>query len=83
MDIVKLLETLRDNSHKLKLLWWAFLALTVVLNLFIKPHHPHFEWEKIPGAWGIFGFVGSIALILFMKKVVYPLISRPEGYYEC
>ncbi len=83
MKISDILVKLRDNSNKLKLLWWGILGLTVLLNLFIHPHNPHFEWEKIPGAWGIFGFICSISVILIMKKVIYPLISRPEGYYEC
>ncbi len=80
----RLFEKLADNATLLKYLWWAFLALLLLLNLFIRPeHHMDFEWEKIPGAWAIFGLVGSILLILFMKKVVYPLIAKPEGYYEC
>ncbi len=67
-----------------KILFAAILIIVVALD-FYHPggaHEVHFWWQKIPGFDAIFGFLGCFFLMLFAKKVIYPLFSREEDYYD-
>lgn len=72
---------------KKKKLWIFFgIVLVVVVALdFYSPQvtsHLYFWWQKIPGFDAIYGLVGCLVLMLFAKKVLYPLFSRREDYYD-
>lgn len=66
----------------MKWLLFAWLAAIVAANVFIHPHHPHFELEKYPGFWALFGVGGGLAFVVILKKIVFLIISRPEDFYE-
>lgn len=70
----------RENQDKL---WYALLAVAGVLTVseFLYEHHPHFEIEKIPEFFEIFGFLAFV-FIVFAGKALRTLIMRPEDYYE-
>jgi len=77
---------LEENRQPGRLAIWkkimfGILALLVVLNLVIPNHHPHFGVDSAPGFWPAFSFVMGVAMIFFVKKIVQPLIKRPEDYY--
>jgi hypothetical protein len=72
----------RVNSGRWGRLALAFLALTLLLNLVLHPHHPHFEAERIPGFWALFGLVFAVVLAFLMKKVVGKIIGMPEDFYQ-
>ena len=61
------------------------IALVIVVALdFYAPHGEeaaHFWWQ-IPGFDALYGFIGCFILMLFAKKVIYPLFSRREDYYD-
>ena len=53
------------------------LAALVGLNFFI-PHEPEFPAEKLPGFWALFALIGTVVMIVVLKKIVYPILARPE-----
>jgi uncharacterized membrane protein SirB2 len=72
----------RANAKGWRTAMFVFLILLVILNIFILPHHPHVEEEKIPGFWAAFGFFGAVIMAFVLKKLVFPVISRKEEFYE-
>lgn len=61
---------------------WGLAGLCVFLFLldFTFDSHGHFAMERVPGFFGIYGFVMFTALIL-LAKGLRVLIKRPEDYY--
>jgi peptidoglycan/LPS O-acetylase OafA/YrhL len=59
----------------------AALATVAVLGLVIPNHHPHFGFDAWPLFWPAFGLGLGAALIFLAKKVVQPIIKRPEDHY--
>ncbi len=77
---------LAANSSPEKVKMWrkvlfAVMGLLIILNILIPNHHPHFGVDSAPGFWPAFGFVVGVLMIFFVKKIVQPLIKRPEDYY--
>lgn len=64
-----------------RVLLFVVLALLVALNIVVPNHHPHFGVDQTPGFWPVFSFFMGIAMIFFVKKIVQPLIKRPEDHY--
>jgi hypothetical protein len=64
---------------------WAmftFLAFLVALNFLIYPHEPHFGLDGLPGFWAVFGVGVAVGMTLVLKKIIFPLISRSEDFYD-
>jgi len=64
-------------------LWQVFiviLALTLLAQ-FVIDVHPHFEVERLFGAYAISGFAACAALIL-IARVIGLLLKRPDDYYR-
>lgn len=57
----------------------ALCAISVLADLFYEKH-VHYGVEKIIGAYGIYGFVGCVALVLGAKEL-RKLLKRDENYY--
>ena len=70
----------RENVEKL---WYALLAVCGALTIsdFLYEHHPHFDIEKIPEFFEIFGFTAFV-FIVFAGKALRRLVMRDEDYYE-
>lgn len=68
----------RDNAQAWKKALFVVLAALVALNLFITPHTPHFTGESVPGFWAVFALLVAVAMVVVLKKIVYPLLARPE-----
>ena len=70
----------KENQTKL---WYALLAVCGILTVseFLYEHHPHFEIEKIPEFFEIFGFLAFV-FIVFAGTALRKLIMRPEDYYD-
>jgi hypothetical protein len=66
MNLVKLIQFLRD---RLKTVIWvscSVLALVVVLDAIpaiVDKEHAHTSPERWPGFWAVFGFVGCVVII--------------------
>ncbi len=63
------------------ILWFATLALLLILNIFIRPEHPHFVVDAYWGFWAVFGLGIGCLMVYVMKRIIQPLIVRKEDYY--
>ena len=72
------LDRARENAQVWKKALFVVLAALVGLNLFITPHHPHFVGEGLPGFWAVFSLGAAVAMVVVLKKIVYPMLARPE-----
>jgi peptidoglycan/LPS O-acetylase OafA/YrhL len=72
------LEQQRRRPWRYFKLLLAVLALLVAINVFVRPEHPHFPLETIPGFWAVFGLVAAVGMSLVLKKLASPLLRRPE-----
>jgi hypothetical protein len=77
-----LLNVLRERRGVFGLLFFLGLAGLVVANVFIRPHEVEYVFDAYPGFWAVFGLVVGLALVIVMKKIVQPMISRGDDYYE-
>ncbi|WP_027183304.1 hypothetical protein [Desulfovibrio inopinatus] len=76
------LKKARTYDFMWKWVFFSFLLLLVLLNVFILPHHPHFELEHYPGFWAAFSLLGTVIMTFVLKKIVFPIISRKEEDYD-
>lgn len=58
----------------------ALLGLAVA-NIFFTAPDPHFRYDAWPEFWPAFGFGAGCLMILVLKKIVAPLVQRPEDFY--
>ncbi len=73
------LDTTREkHAGTWKILFFVLLAGLVGVNLFLRPHHAEYGYDTIPGFWAAFGLLVAVLMVLVMKKIVQPLIERPE-----
>lgn len=72
-----------DKPENVEKLWYALLIVAGALAVseFLYEHHPHFEIEKIPEFYGIFGFLAFV-FIVFAGRLLRTVIMRDEDYYE-
>jgi hypothetical protein len=68
------------NVDKLIKGLYALCALTVLAE-FVVHMHPHFEAEKMPAFYGVFGFVAFVAIVRG-GQLLRKLIMRDKGYYD-
>jgi peptidoglycan/LPS O-acetylase OafA/YrhL len=64
-----------------RLAMYAALAAAAALGLVIPNHHPHFVYDAKPFFWPVFGLGLGLALVFLAKRVVQPVIKRPEDHY--
>jgi antibiotic biosynthesis monooxygenase (ABM) superfamily enzyme len=72
------LDRAKSNASAWKKALYIVLAGLVALNVFITPHDPHFPGESLPGFWAAFALVAAVVMVVVLKKIVYPLLARPE-----
>lgn len=72
-----------DRPENVSKVWYALLLVCGALTIseFLYEHHPHFEIEKIPEFFEIFGFL-AFMFIVFCGRLLRSLIMRDEDYYE-
>ena len=70
----------KENQNKL---WYGLLVVGGALTIseFLYEHHPHFEIEKVPEFFEIFGFLAFV-MIVFAGRALRTIIMRDEDYYE-
>lgn len=78
----KFLQAQTANRRPWLLAFLAALAALVVVNLFLRPEHAHFIYDAWPFFWPVFGLCIGLGMVLMMKKIVQPLITRKEDYYD-
>jgi len=79
----RILEENRNPTKKAawRKVFFVSLSLVVALSLLVPNLHPHFVVDKYPGFWPVFALVVGVSMIFLVKKIVQPLIKRPEDYY--
>jgi len=77
-----LLDALRSHGKALAALMFAVLAALVVANVFVRPEEAEYVLDAYPAFWPAFGLVVGLAMVIVMKKIVQPMISRRDDYYE-
>ena len=68
------LEAARNKAGFFKIALYVVLAVLVVLNFFIIPHHPHFSVEATPEFWAVFALVSTVVMVVVLKKIIYPMV---------
>lgn len=66
----------------LKNLFYISLVLSLIIGLFIHPDHAVFWWEKIPGFYAVYGFIGCVLIVLVSKELGHYWLQKPEDYYD-
>ena len=85
MNLVKLIQFLRDRLETVIWISCAVLALVVVLDAIpaiVDKEHAHTGPEHWPGFWAVFGFIGCVVIILVSKWFGHLGIMTREDYYE-
>ena len=60
----------------------AVLAALALVNLFLRPHEPHFGLDAWPLFWPAFGLGAGLVMVWLVKKVIQPyFLKRPEDHY--
>lgn len=85
MNLVRLIDFLRDRPRKV-VLWCAvalgLLVLIDAIPALVDKHHAHTAVEKFPGFWAVFGFVACVVIILVSKGFGKAGIMQREDYYD-
>ena len=71
-------QTRKRHMHIWKLGFFIFLGAAVAANFFIHPHHAEFGLDAYPGFWAVFGLGLTVVMVFIMKKIIQPLLVRPE-----
>jgi hypothetical protein len=88
MNLVKIIEFLRNRLKTVVCLCCAVLALLVLLDAIpgiVHKGDAHNFWERLehfPAFWAVFGFVGCVVLILVSKWYGHLGIMTREDYYD-
>jgi TRAP-type C4-dicarboxylate transport system permease small subunit len=70
-----------DKIRTWRLAFFLILIVILVLNIFIRNEHPHFGIDRYPFFWAAFGLIVGVAMVFLVKKIIQPLIKKPEDYY--
>jgi hypothetical protein len=70
----------KTNIKKIYKFVWILCGLLILIEPFV---HKHATWEfdSLLGFYGVFGFVGCVALVL-IAKVLRIFLKRPENFYD-
>jgi hypothetical protein len=85
MNLVKLIDFLRDRLKLVVRICYALLALLVVIDalpFIVDKHHAHTRAELLPGFWSIFGFIACVVIVVFSKWYGHAGIMKREDYYD-
>jgi hypothetical protein len=71
------------RPRTIRLLWIAFVAVlaATVAAGFLVDMHPHFEVERWPAFFAVFGFVACVAMVLG-SKLLGVLLKREDTYHD-
>jgi hypothetical protein len=69
-----------ENVRWLFRAFYALCALLVAADLVVHRHMVH-PWERLPGFYALYGFVGIVVLVI-VAKLLRRAVMRPEDYYD-
>ena len=83
MNLVKLIQFLRDRLKAVIWISCAVLVLVAVADIFLVSNdEAHTAAERFPAFWSIFGFFGCVLIIILSKWFGHLGIMTREDYYE-
>ncbi len=85
MRLAKLIENLRNRLPTVIRACFGVLGLLILCDILIKlPHLKSDEpwFEKLPGFWSVFGFIGCVLIIVLSKWYGHEGIMTREDYYD-
>ena len=69
-----------ENVQRVLRLLYFCCAILLALDFFLH-RHTSFFWERLPGFYPLYGFVGCVVLVL-VAKWLRTLLMRPPDYYD-
>jgi hypothetical protein len=81
MNVVKILEYLREKAALLKNALFLFLGALVLFDILLSREHAHYFVDKIYAFWTLFALVGCFVLIKVSKGIAHLFLSKDEDYY--
>lgn len=67
----------------MKTIHWILLGLITVVSFIAElTQSPHHWWEKVPGFYIFYGFIGCVAIIVISKALGKLFIQKNEDYYD-
>lgn len=85
MNLVKLIDFLRDRLPTVIKVGYGVLGLLILLELIpgvVDKHHAHTAAEHLPAFWAAFGFVACTLIIFVSKWFGHAGIMTREDYYD-
>lgn len=85
MNLVRLIDFLRDRLPLVIRICWVILGLLVVIDAIpalVDKHHAHTGPEHIPGFWSVFGFLACTIIIFVSKWFGHSGIMKREDFYR-
>ncbi|HNW40397.1 MAG TPA: hypothetical protein PK879_04160 [Opitutaceae bacterium] len=85
MNLVRLIDFLRDRLPLVIRICWVILGLLVVIDAIpalVDKHHAHTAPEHIPGFWSVFGFLACTIIIFVSKWFGHSGIMKREDFYR-
>ena len=85
MNLVRLIDFLRDRLPLVIRICWVILGLLVAIDAIpalVDKHHAHTAPEHIPGFWSVFGFLACTIIIFVSKWFGHSGIMKREDFYR-
>ena len=85
MNLVRLIDFLRDRLPLVIRICWVILGLLVVIDAIpalVDKHNAHTAPEHIPGFWSVFGFLACTIIIFVSKWFGHSGIMKREDFYR-
>ncbi len=85
MNLVKLIEYLRNRLKTVVRICYGVLVLLVVLDAvpaIVDKEHAHTAAEHLPAFWSVFGFGACVLIIILSKWYGHAGIMTREDYYD-
>ena len=72
-----------EKPENVRWILWALYAICAALLVadFIVHRHIYHPWERLPGFYPIYGWVGIVLLVLVAKQL-RKVVMRDEEYYD-
>jgi hypothetical protein len=81
MNVMKILEYLRQKSARLKTVFFVYLGIIVVLDIVMPREASHYFVDKMYAFWTFFTLVGCFLLIKISKGIAHIFLTKDEDYY--
>jgi hypothetical protein len=82
VKVLRIIEYLRGKTLQLKIAFYTFLGILVLLDVFLPREHAHYFVDKIYAFWTFFALAGCFLLIKVSKGIAHLFLSKDEDYYE-